>query len=249
MIEPMTKTSAMRALLLALLFQPGNPALASGWVDAEGAAMRVITAPADASGTVRGIVEITLEPGWKTYWRDPGDGGIPPSLTEASSGAPVPLAFPVPERISESGMQFLGYHAGVAFPFSLQDPQPGMRLEAFVGVCRDICVPFSAVFAVEPKARNADRIDRAFASLPADAGDGRGIIEVVLKDGVAEFTIHGNAQALHVAPDQGLVLARPEATATGFSSAVLRDDGKAGRVFFTLVRPDGAFSGHAVLAR
>ncbi len=33
-----------------------------------------------ADGTRMAAVQLDLEPGWKTYWRAPGDAGIPPSF-------------------------------------------------------------------------------------------------------------------------------------------------------------------------
>ena len=59
------------------------PALASSsdWYEAEGGRVRLVTSgAADENGVIEGALEIDLKPGWKTYWRDPGDAGVPPTL-------------------------------------------------------------------------------------------------------------------------------------------------------------------------
>jgi DsbC/DsbD-like thiol-disulfide interchange protein len=246
-MKVMMSGAALSIVFLPLLILEAKAA--SDWVETEGGAMRVVAAPADPQGHVRGILEITLEPGWKTYWRDPGDGGIPPSLTNKADGAAIALAFPVPERIKEGDLNFLGYHAAVAFPFTIDADIKGVTLDAFVGICSDICVPFQAEFALEPLGRHASRIERAFQTLPAQAGEAERIVSARLADGVVAFETADAADRLFVAPDKGLVLGEPIKTATGFSAPVLRDDGVAAGLFFTLAGPDGAVSGDIALRR
>ncbi len=54
-------------------------ASSSDWFETEGARIRLVTTgkPA-ADGKLKGMLDIELKPGWKTYWRDPGDAGVPP---------------------------------------------------------------------------------------------------------------------------------------------------------------------------
>src|SRR3546814_18929127 len=51
------------------------------WATNEGGRMRLVALPPDADGTVRGALQIEPKPGWITYWREPGDAGIPPHVT------------------------------------------------------------------------------------------------------------------------------------------------------------------------
>src|SRR5688500_18454149 len=73
------KVSRMKALpadaILAALLAGGQAhASSSEWFEMEGARIRLVTASKpDADGRLRGILDIELKPGWKTYWRDPGD--------------------------------------------------------------------------------------------------------------------------------------------------------------------------------
>src|SRR3954453_13341134 len=79
-----------RPLLAAalLLFATAAPALASSsaWYDADGGSIRLLTSGAPAErGVVQGALQIDLKPGWKPYWLDPGDAGVPPSLDASAS--------------------------------------------------------------------------------------------------------------------------------------------------------------------
>lgn len=140
--------------LLLALASPPAPAQAdiTQWETSEGGRMRVISLPADASGRIEAALQIELKPGWITYWREPGEAGIPPKITiDPSSGATLTsLDFPVPKLIENGEISDIGYDASVSLPFVLQ-AQPGSdeknaRLTAFIGVCLNICIPFEASF-------------------------------------------------------------------------------------------------------
>ena len=61
-------------------------AASSDWQEAEGARVRVVTQSVpDENGVLKAIVEVDLEPGWKTYWREPGSSGIPPLFNFSES--------------------------------------------------------------------------------------------------------------------------------------------------------------------
>lgn len=92
-------------------------------------------------------VEIKLAPGWKTYWRSPGDAGIPPQIDFSGSKnlKSANLEFPVPVAFDINGMRSIGYKKDVILPLVLTpiDPAQPIALEAEVvlGVCNQICVP------------------------------------------------------------------------------------------------------------
>ena len=96
---------------------------------------------------------ITLAPGWKTYWRTPGDAGIPPvfdwSSSKNLSGAGV--SFPVPHVFYENGMRSIGYDGGMILPLTLRAKDDGADIQLSgrmtIGVCLDICVPVELDFA------------------------------------------------------------------------------------------------------
>jgi len=98
-------------------------------------------------GTYRAGLEIAMGPGWKTYWRQPGDSGIPPTFDFSGSGnlASVTIAYPAPVRERDPGGESLVYHDEVLFPLTVTpaDPSQPVRLLAEVrfGYCREICIP------------------------------------------------------------------------------------------------------------
>ena len=90
---------------------------------------------------------IKLDKDWKTYWRNPGDAGVPPSITAEpnSNLASIAVDFPLPQRIvDESGTAF-GYHDEVLFPITVTPKDAGQPLtvhfSSFFGVCQKVCTP------------------------------------------------------------------------------------------------------------
>lgn len=107
---------------------------------------------------------IALEPGWKTYWRMPGDTGIPPSFDwiGSTNNAAVEVDFPVPRRFNDEGGETIGYHDQVLFPIfvkpgNLNDPVH-LQLNMFFAVCKEVCIPARA---------NADLLLNASLENPA----------------------------------------------------------------------------------
>lgn len=144
------------ALLLtaaALLLPATSHATMSEWASNEGGRMRLVVLDADTHGNRPAVLQIEPNPGWTTYWREPGDSGIPPSITFAP-GSPFGLAslsFPVPKRLDSGDLRDIGYDAAVSLPMVLTGPvsQEAMPLDAtvFIGLCRNICIPFQAELA------------------------------------------------------------------------------------------------------
>jgi DsbC/DsbD-like thiol-disulfide interchange protein len=232
-------------LMLALL--PSLQAHAADWIETDGAAMRIVAGAVQADGSLGGFLEISLEPGWKTYWRNPGDGGIPPSLLFSASQKPVRLLFPAPEDIIDDSSHSFGYHSAVALPFTLNAEDAAAlpaSLTAFVGICSEICVPFEATFDLQAEPRLQKRVEQAFARLPAAANAERGVSRVErTPEGLHFHIVGGAAKTLFVAPESGLALGAPIEAEGGFLVPVIRDNGKARLIDYTLVLADGPVSG------
>jgi len=147
---------------------------------APGAALHLIFAGI-RDGRAEVGLEIALEPDWKTYWRTPGDAGIPPSFDGARSTgiAGFDVRYPLPHRFDEAGLTGIGYGESVVLPIDvrLADPKTPATLDLAVqiGLCRDICVPLDArlSLALDPArpwdAAAAARIAEARARLPQPA--------------------------------------------------------------------------------
>jgi DsbC/DsbD-like thiol-disulfide interchange protein len=103
------------------------------------------------SGSQMAAFSVTLAPGWKTYWRSPGDAGIPPLFDWSASEnlASVRYHWPTPEVFRTAGYLSIGYHDGMMLPVEVTavDPSQPVLLRATVemGVCKDICLPASVV--------------------------------------------------------------------------------------------------------
>ena len=174
----MMARNLVRALSVALfLASPMQAAtsetVSSGPIDAQLFVAEDGIAP-DAS-TLSAALRIDLQDGWKTYWRSPGEVGIPPTVTwEASQNvAEVEFLWPAPQRFRAFGIENFGYKDEVAFPLriSLQEPGVPTRLAGTVDllVCSDICVPESFDLALDIPAGTG--IDRVSAELIAAAGN------------------------------------------------------------------------------
>ena len=86
--------------------------------------MRLVVLPADAHGQRAGALQIEPSPGWITYWREPGDAGIPPSITLAPDGGYTltEIAYPVPKLIDSGDLHDIGYDGPVTLPLIPSGP-------------------------------------------------------------------------------------------------------------------------------
>ena len=175
------------SLLLALAAPSAALAAATQWIDEEGARIRLVAAePAPDAAEIRAALVVELKPGWKTYWRDPGDAGVPPQfdLAGASNVHFSKLDFPAPERFEEGAAKSIGYKGPVSFPLTMAVQSPGapsvIKATAFLGICEEICVPVKIEFALDvPVAvgSTADQmlVQAAFDALPKEANASFGL--------------------------------------------------------------------------
>ena len=105
-----------------------------------------------AGGKVRVALRLKMEDGWHTYWRNPGDAGVPTDIAftldrGATAGA---IEWPVPSRQSEGTIITYGYTHEVVLPVTVTAPADGGALtgeaKASWLVCKEICVPEEASF-------------------------------------------------------------------------------------------------------
>jgi DsbC/DsbD-like thiol-disulfide interchange protein len=139
-----------------LFIQPigtAQAADASSWDKGLRSAMRLIAASAAAEGgatALRAGIEIRLDKGWKTYWRYPGDSGVPPrfDFKRSHNVRSVTVKWPAPHRFSDEGGQSIGYKDHVILPLSVvpNDPRKPvtLRLDLDYAICEKLCVPAEA---------------------------------------------------------------------------------------------------------
>lgn len=140
----------IRVVLLAillLLFPSGAPTMAAGTPYR----VSLVGDAPDDGGWITGV-RIELSEGWKTYWRMPGDSGIPPQFTwTASVPATMEVTYPLPTRHSDAAGDTVGYEGEVIFPVRVQAGRASavdLELDLFFGVCKDVCIPARASAAI-----------------------------------------------------------------------------------------------------
>jgi len=141
--------AAILAVNLVVTVAVSRPALsgdASAWDGDQRAAVRLIAGA--QRGTVRRAgIEIRLAPGWKTYWRYPGDSGIPPrfDFSHSKNVKSVTVRYPAPHRLTDESGTSIGYKHGVVFPLDIvpqNAAQPVvLAVKADYAVCEKICIP------------------------------------------------------------------------------------------------------------
>jgi len=141
---------------------------ASQWDVDSRSAIRLVAARSvvDKSTNVfRAGVEVKLQPGWKTYWRYPGDSGVPPIFDFATSEniRSVHVLWPAPERFSDGVGYSIGYKDNVLFPVRVlarDERKPViLRVKLDYAVCDSLCVP--AKGKVELQLSNGDSTSNA----------------------------------------------------------------------------------------
>jgi len=141
---------ALTALILSVGSAPAAAADASAWDQDVRSGLRLIAGDGSrpaADGALRAGAEIKLAPGWKTYWRYPGDTGVPPrfDFSESTNVKSVSVLWPAPHRFRDGGGDSIGYKEHVIFPLHVipQDPSKPvtLRISAEYGICEKLCVP------------------------------------------------------------------------------------------------------------
>ena len=140
--------AALAACGVMLLGAAAHAADASPWSQDSRAAIRVVAgANKNGEALLRAGIEIKLQPGWKTYWRYPGDSGVPPRFDFAGSEnlKSAKVLYPAPHLFADEAGNSLGYKDAVIFPLLISPLQPGkpvtLRLKLDYAVCEKLCIP------------------------------------------------------------------------------------------------------------
>ncbi|MFH5775804.1 protein-disulfide reductase DsbD domain-containing protein [Paracoccus broussonetiae] len=219
--------------------------LMPGWTTPEGHRMTAL--------------RIELEPGWKTYWRSPGDAGVPPQFdwTGSQNLGEVEMHWPRPETIESGGERTFGYHDSLVLPIEIapQDPARPVELRAVVdfGICDQICVPAQVSLTAPAPADDQDPvIEAALAEVPGLATDRAQCRIEEIADGMRVTALFAGHDAPEVAmelPGDPVWVSQPElASEDGVLSAqadFVSESGKPfaidpARLLLTLIGPDEA---------
>lgn len=150
--------AVLAAALVTITPRAGLAADASPWASSSHAAVRLIAgAPTRQGGTpvLRAGIAFKLERGWKTYWRYPGDAGVPPRFDFGGSLnlADARVLWPAPHRFEDAGQFSIGYTEDFVMPLRITPRDAAapvrLRLKLDYAICANICVPVDAVLELE----------------------------------------------------------------------------------------------------
>ncbi|WP_455466503.1 protein-disulfide reductase DsbD domain-containing protein [Bartonella sp. B39] len=143
---------------------------ATSWYESDGGRVRLAITEPSLSETRDGIIEIILKPGWKTYWRNPGNSGMAPFFN-FNQQVSYEIFYPTPQLYETANDWSLGYEDKVVLPFSLSGSSKNLSGTLTLGLCNKICLPFTVNFdfsslALKNKRLPAFLLKNAQASLP-----------------------------------------------------------------------------------
>ena len=168
---------------------------ASPWQRDGHSAVRLL-AGSRSGAVLLGGIAFQLEPGWKTYWRNPGDSGVPPrfDFSKSENIEAVTVLWPAPTKFDDgAGGHSMGYHNQVVLPLRIVaksvDKPVKLRADINYAVCEKLCIPVqaNAELAITSVASTED--STLFAALdtvpkPANIGDSNPLtIRDVKRDG------------------------------------------------------------------
>lgn len=171
----------LRTLLVLAGIAAAGTAAAQVQPSAQVAQARLLQGWRQPDGSHLAAIAIDLAPGWHTYWRAPGEAGIPPRFDWSGSRnlRSVAYEWPRPERFSLYGVRTLGYAGALVLPVRMVPEDPDAPIEAELalsyGVCRDICIPAEASLAAQlpaqGPAQNRAPIEAALAERARSADE------------------------------------------------------------------------------
>jgi DsbC/DsbD-like thiol-disulfide interchange protein len=123
---------------------------ASPWQRDGHSAVRLL-AGSRSGPVLLGGVAFQLQPGWKTYWRTPGDSGVPPrfDFSKSENVEAVTVLWPAPLKFDDgAGGHSIGYHDQIVLPLRIvaktADKPVMLRAEINYAVCEKLCIPVEA---------------------------------------------------------------------------------------------------------
>src|ERR1700704_1675842 len=181
-IVPMRAALGFAAILLLSLTIEGRAEDSSPWQRDAHSAVRLL-AGSRSGAVLLGGIAFQLQPGWKTYWRTPGDSGVPPrfDFSKSENIEAVTVLWPAPTKFDDgAGGHSLGYHNQVVLPLRIVEKKADkpviLRAAINYAVCEKLCIPVeaNAELAIASVASTED--SALFAALdtvpkPANVGD------------------------------------------------------------------------------
>jgi len=211
LMKPVSLLGSSLALTVCLAFAGACLAASPGespWVGENYSKVRLVSGTGAREGQYLVGVQIKLKPGWKTYWRMPGDSGVPPSFDWSASKnlKEAQVLYPAPHRFADASGTAIGYEDEVVFPVMVTPERAGepveFKLNVDYGICKTLCIPNEASLNIELPRQSAtgqgyDVLLTRFVDLvpkPAETGKlpALGGIEAKLDSTKPELVIDAN---------------------------------------------------------
>ena len=154
---------------------------ASGWSNDSRSSVRLVAGSnAKDAALLHAGIEMKLLPGWHTYWRYPGDSGVPPRFDFSGSEnlKSAKVLFPAPQVHTDEAGSTIGYEGSVVFPVDVTPTDPTkpvtLKLKTDYAVCDKLCVPAegTAALTIAPGASSEDAaVKAAEARVPKRVSD------------------------------------------------------------------------------
>src|SRR6266853_1478605 len=201
-IVPMRAALGFAATLLASsLALEARAQDASPWQRDGHSAVRLL-AGSRSGAVLMGGIAFQLEPGWKTYWRTPGDSGVPPrfDFSKSENIEAVTVLWPAPMKFDDgAGGYSLGYQTQVVLPLRIvaknADKPVTLRADINYAVCEKLCIPVEAIAELSFASVASTEDSALFAALdtvpkPASIGDPNPLtIRDVKRDGKSSILV------------------------------------------------------------
>jgi len=209
-IVPARATLGVAATILLSLFASNARAQdASPWQEDGHSAIRLL-AGSRSGAVLLGGIALRLKPGWHTYWRTPGDSGVPPrfDFSKSDNVEAVTVLWPAPTKFDDGAGGFsLGYHDQVVLPLRIvaknAEKPVTLRADVNYAVCEKLCIPVQANLELSFNSVASTEDSALFSALdtvpkPANVGDPNPLtIRDVKREGRSEVLVDV------VSPDKG----------------------------------------------
>jgi len=162
-------TGALALFFMCTAAASASAEVTSDWVAGHSSRARLV-----GGGGILGV-ELELPPGWKTYWRYPGEaGGVAPSFdwSKSQNLESAEVLYPAPHRLTDAAGETIGYKGSVTFPVRLKAKDPAKPIDVHLaldyGVCKEICIPAQAELSLTlpPDAEISEDLMDAIARVP-----------------------------------------------------------------------------------
>jgi DsbC/DsbD-like thiol-disulfide interchange protein len=201
-IVPVRAAFGVAATILLSLFAPDAHAQdASPWQEDAHSAARLL-AGSRSGAVLLGGIALQFKPGWHTYWRTPGDSGVPPRFDFAKSDnvEAVTVLWPAPKKFDDgAGGTSLGYLDQVVLPLRIvaknADKPVTLRADVNYAVCEKLCIPVQANLELTFNSVASTEDSALFSALdtvpkPANVGDPNPLtIRDVKREGRSEVVV------------------------------------------------------------